>query len=283
MLVAGRRDVVADTLRAPSRARLAIPNRPIERNAGRDSRPVWRDVSMISSVVASRSVHPVVNVLPSTRLERCGSLPGLTLICTRGERLRCTDQRQLDLGIGQKQQVLAGVGDVDGSRSRPGSLSRAAADLGQLRAGRRGSIRDGPQPVVAARQLERRRPTCRAMYVPVPLAQAQPRPSFPRGGFPQRSAPGPHACYGVEVRRGPAGLRLGGTRSSSRPATNQCLPQAGGQMAGRPEPGVTGSSPRGEGRPAGFSPITVRYVRCGQRSDEPSSQRARRSSGPPRG
>ena len=98
---------------------------PSERKAGFEVRPVSRDVSRISSVVASRRVQRAANVRGSIR-SSFGRLAGVDRQAGVGDRL-VADEGQLDLGVGQEDRVLEGVVDGRGSRrsAAPGSRTRS--------------------------------------------------------------------------------------------------------------------------------------------------------------
>ena len=98
-------------------------------------------------MVASRSVHRVVNVRSSTRFSR-GRASRMDLQLDVRELL-VADQRQFDLGVGQEEQVLEGAVERCASRrGRPGLLDA------QPRLGERGAVDpldgDRSQPIVAA-------------------------------------------------------------------------------------------------------------------------------------
>ncbi len=130
--------------------------------------------------MASRSVHDVANVRSSDARER-QRLAGMDLQLGVRERLGA-DQGQLDLGVGQKEQVLARI--VDAAEAAVGGTRLLDAQLG-LGEGRPVDAldRERPQPVVAADQVEGRRRRRRRELV-TRTAPARSRPSLRRATVP---------------------------------------------------------------------------------------------------
>ncbi len=217
-------------------------------------------------MVASRRVHRAVNVRSSTRfnsgglpdwifsrMSASGSVPtSVNSTSVSGRKSRCwrassTLRRPLvggpglpdaDLRLGQRRPVDA----FDGER---------------------------PQPIVAPGQVEVV-DASGAGETRNGIAPAPPRPSRRRGFSPRRSASRTDTDRGVA---GDAGLPLQGQRLAA--AADDPIAPAATRCNGRSDrTSITNRSSRGaRSRPSASSPITVRYVCCGQRSEEPRSQR----------
>ena len=169
---------------------------------------------------------------------------------------------------------------MTGRRPRPRGTRPSAAPGSRTRslvACKRGPVDpldpDRPEPVVAADQLERRRAGRRRQLVAeAPRAD---RRSSPRRGRPlRRSARGAGRSGGSRAARACCRIANG----SPRPGTAQPIAsRLRGRGRSARTSSVNGSSRGASRRSPSPSPVTERYVRCGQRSFEPRSQRARLS------
>ena len=196
--------------------------------------------------MASRRVQWSANVLSSIRFSS-GGLPDWTFEPASGERLGA-DEGQLDLGIGQEDQVLvrvldvpealvggAGLPDAD-AWSRPATAGRPAPGI-------------GPEPVVAAGQFEGRRRGRRRELV-AEIAPAPPRPSRRLRGLPSAVRSRTDTAFGRRrsFRLRPQDQRLAPAADEpfaprwARPAAGRSGPPGGivrreARAAGRRRPG----------------------------------------------